>query len=195
MSIFYIYLFCAVVGVGLITVGLLTGGHHGDASGDIHMGHSADIHSGDANAPFWLPLLSFYFWVFNLAVFGGCGVMLSLLAVPQLFTLPVSLILGTLFGLFANKIISFLKNTKVDSSVTEDDYYGLEAEVTSSIKKGHTGKIQLFVKNKMVEMLATSPEDELEIGDKVHVIGLNEDNKLEVMDKRKLGYNNKKLLQ
>jgi len=200
MSLIYIYLFCAIIGVGLIAVGLLTGGHHGDISGDIHTDVTAgtDIHAGDnvdAHVPtsFWLPLLSFYFWVFGLAVFGGCGSLLSLFGISQAITFPVSLISGIAFGFTADKILKFLKTTQVNSSIKIDDYYGVEAEVVSAIKKGKTGKIQFFLKNQTVEMLATSDtEQDLQIGQKVNIIGLNE-NKLEVIDKKQLGYNDKKL--
>lgn len=193
-----IYVFCAIVGGGLILLSALGGLSEGlldgidshtdidtggvDYDHDISLGHDADldhhIESAKEFAPtsdFWLPFLSLRFWIYAI---GGFGVVGSLLTLFKLAESGLALWISLGFGLVAGTLVSYTMRAltlgEQDSSVREKDFLGVTGRLTVLPRNGDPGKIRMLVKGETIDMLAIPEGDiEFERDEEVVVVGID----------------------
>lgn len=189
------YIFCAVLGGGLILLSLFGGGHgHGhDISHDIghdvghdvghDAGHGHDSHeaTGQHDGP-WIPFFSLRFWTYQIGVFGAMGLILSLMN-ESVEPTRAFIAAGTGFvsGLIAAAMVRWIQTHEADSTARDRDMLGLRARVTVPIREQQLGRIRATVKGELLDILATS-EDRLALpeGSEVVIVGM-EDGRATVM--------------
>lgn len=189
-----IYIFCAVIGGGLIVMSLFGGDHdHGsdadhdftvdhdvdlgaDAGGDADVGHDADAShdSGHGDGP-WMLFFSLRFWTYLLGVFGVSGLLLTYLTDSRE---PVTALLsgatGFLSGVFAASLVGWLRKNEADSTAREHDFLGVRARVTVGIRDRQVGRIRATVKGELIDVLAVSEEPlALPEGSEVVIVGMD----------------------
>ncbi len=179
-----IYLAALIVGVGSLALQLFMGG--GDADGDVSMDAEADVGDveveggggGEADAGNdgpggygFLPIfLSLRFWLFGLLGFGLVGAVLHYLelAAPWV-TAVVAIALGLISGTLASWVFRALARDAITSEAGPWDAVGQVGKVLIPVAKGRHGKVRLQVKGQTLDLLATTDEAELQVGDLVLV--------------------------
>jgi membrane protein implicated in regulation of membrane protease activity len=123
-----------------------------------------------------VPFLSLQFWMFALAFFGLTGTVLGGLGLAGgLVTAGTAIGLGLGAGLSASYALHRLKHDKVESNVGASDFIGRNATALLPIAKGQTGKVRVQIKGQLVDLTATTEDDDA-IGakDEVMVIEMRE---------------------
>jgi membrane protein implicated in regulation of membrane protease activity len=186
-----IYIFCAVIGGGLIVMSLMGGDHdHGgdadighdvDLAHDADLGHDADVghdadhghDSGHGDGP-WLLFFSMRFWTYFFGVFGVAGIALTLFAdSAEPATALLSGGAGFASGLFASALVQLIRRNEADSTAREADFLGLRAKVTVPIREQQVGRIRATVKGELIDVLAVSEEPlALPEGSEVVIVGM-----------------------
>ncbi len=134
------YLFCLVAGVVLISLSLSDGG---DVDGE---GGSLSL------------LFSTPFWSFGLTGFGLSGVLMTVLS-PGETWLPaslVALVLGTVMGVAAARLLRMLSRRTADSLVHSEDLIGLQGRITLEADTDTRGFVELSVKGSLLRRPALS---------------------------------------
>ena len=179
-----LYLFCLIVGGGLLGFSLLTGGEHGDteahseldfhADADVHSLEintessvtELDIHSDESisniqhteltnqNSLDSVKLISFRNIIYFMAFFGLTGSIFSYLAFLPLITFFASTSMGIFSGWFGYKLMKYLKSSESGESLNLYDLKGKQAIVTININKNSKGKIQTQCKGQTIELIA-----------------------------------------
>lgn len=177
---FFVYLFATVVGCLLVLVSVLSGGH-GDAStdgGDLAVDAAADtVSAGDStghapghhgpehataasslgSALGWV--LSVQLWTYLLAFGGLTGLLLrsvAHVAEPLAGGCALAVGLGTALG--ARAVLRRVMGSS-DSGTTEHDrLIGSSAQVLIPAAAGGTGKIRLFSRGHMLDLLARASD-------------------------------------
>lgn len=165
-----LYVFSLVLGGILLAASVFSGGDHdggdvdgGDADlggdGDGGIDHHEPGH-GDA-AGFAAMFLSLRFWTFFSAFFGLTGLVFDgLELLPSLPSLGLALVLG--FGIASGTatLMRFLGQSDVGEVPGSHDYVGQTARVLLPFGKGDTGKVRLTLKGTLVDVLASTDEEE-----------------------------------
>lgn len=192
-----LYIFCAVLGGGLVVLsalgglseGLLDGVDQGSdfAAGDIDYAHDLGVAHGPdfdhhvetakdfaPTSDFWLPFLSLRFWVYFLAGFGLVGTVLSLTGLAAgMAVLWIALGFGAVMGTAVAWIMRALKLGEKDYSIREGDFLGVSGQLTVLPRNGEPGKVRMSIKGETIDMLALADSDHsLERGDEVVVVGM-----------------------
>jgi len=175
---FLAYVFSLVVGGAFLAVSSIFGGKDvGHDVGGGHDLHSMDsAHHGAAVEASWVPFLSLQFWMFAFAFFGLTGTVLEGLGLAGgLVTAGTAIGLGLGAGLSASYALHRLKHDKVESNVGASDFIGRNATALLPIAKGQTGKVRVQIKGQLVDLTATTEDDDA-IGakDEVMVIEMRE---------------------
>ena len=128
----------------------------------------------------WVPFFSFKFWTFFFCFFGMTGSALTglkLFGNLQAAIFPTALVLGFLCGFSVTYIIRLLRKQKVESQASERDFLGSEAEVLVPFNSSQKGKIRMFIKGRMTDLLAETEEEgyEFKAGSSAIVIGFEEE--------------------
>jgi membrane protein implicated in regulation of membrane protease activity len=174
---FLAYVFSLVVGGVFLGVSSLFGSKDVDAGhggGDLHA-MDASHHGAEVEAS-WVPFLSLQFWMFALAFFGLTGTVLEGFGLAGgLVTAGSAVGLGLAAGLSASYALHRLRHDKVESNVGASDFIGRNATALLPIAKGQNGKIRVQVKGQLVDLTATTEDDDA-IGarDEVMVIEMRE---------------------
>ncbi len=200
-------LYVVALGLGgtLLAASLVLGGdHEGDVDGgapelsadadadaggadvDHEVDHAIGAHDTDdaGHAAFdavtsWLPFASVRFWTFFLAFFGLTGTTLVVgdLSHNQPLIAGLSIGVGYLSGMSIVTVLRRLRSQRADSNLDREDYIGATGTVVLRVAKGHTGKIRLELKGRIVELIADTEEEPVsfEIKDRVMVYGITED--------------------
>ncbi len=175
------YLIALIVGGVLVAISLVAGGDSdaGGHGGDLHGGGDGDAHGGahvehggalDA-ALGWLPLGSLRFWTFFAAFFGLTGTALSLLpGSGSIVTAVAAVAIGYGAGVALTRIVRRLQHSSSDSSLAAADLIGATAHVLLPVAPGRAGKVRLHLKDRAIDVLAETQEDELAAGEKALVI-------------------------
>lgn len=178
-----VYIFCAVIGGGLILLSAFGAGDH-EHGGDADLGHDTDLghdaeagheggHDGIHDGP-WIPFLSLRFWTYFIGIFGLTGLLLTL---TRQSVEPATALLaaGTGFcsGLVAAALVRWLSTHEADSTARDSDLLGLRAKVTVSIRDQQIGRIRTTVKGELLDILATAEEPKaLPEGSEVVIVGM-----------------------
>ncbi|MCC6750404.1 MAG: AbrB/MazE/SpoVT family DNA-binding domain-containing protein [Deltaproteobacteria bacterium] len=173
MNVLYAYVASLVAGGILLAASLFLGkdtdhgggAEHGDVGhGEVGHGdgpgHALELH-GDGHdlGAFWLPFLSFRFWVFFLCFFGLSGTLLSLLSdLPRWLALLSAIGTGGGVGFAGAWTIERLKRTEVGRVPGEQDFKGLEGAVLLPLPEEGTGKVRLSVRGQHVDLPARSAD-------------------------------------
>lgn len=177
---FFIYLFATVVGCLLVLVSVLSGGH-GDASadGDVGLdgatadsvsagegpGHTQGHHEpGHAAAASSLGsalgwLLSVQLWTYLLAFGGLTGLLLRSIAhvkEPLAGGCALAVGLGTALG--ARLVLRRVMGSSDSGTTDHDRLVGSSAQVLIPAAAGGTGKIRLFSRGQMLDLLARASD-------------------------------------
>jgi membrane protein implicated in regulation of membrane protease activity len=192
MSILTIYLAALGIGGALLVMTLVLGGD-GDADADVDadvdvdgvdVDGGADAGHGDADhgAGFdgisaWLPVASGRFWIFCTAGFGLVGTILTAAELASFpITLAVSIGVGYVAGWSMVTVMRRLQGQEVSSSIGEEDYVGAHGRVVLPVVPGRTGKVQLHIGGRRVDLLAVTEDDkEHAIGQRVVVYAVKDD--------------------
>ncbi|WP_338441057.1 hypothetical protein VZH09_08585 [Synechococcus elongatus IITB7] len=184
-----VYWFCFLFG-GIFVVLAAVGGLDHDFSPDFDSDFDSDLEveaevspdvAPDVDLPeppsssrrLWLPIFSFKFWTFGLCFFGMTGLLLGWLSpgLPSLLQIGLAIAMGLLLGTGMAGILRQLRNRQVDSLVRSTDLVGARGIVVLPFNAQSRGKVQLEVKNSVIELSACtdSPLD-FQRGDEVVVL-------------------------
>jgi membrane protein implicated in regulation of membrane protease activity len=172
-----LYIAALVFGAGALAVQLFMGGDssHGDVGADAGAAdHDAgyDAHGGLASAA--LIVLSLRFWVFAAFAFGLTGTSIRLLELASpLFTLALAIAAGLAAGTLAGWVFRALARSESASGVGVD-VIGQLGRVLVPLGPAQTGKVRLQLRGQIVDMLATSDDEAIAVGELVLVEGVNE---------------------
>ncbi|HRK20504.1 MAG TPA: NfeD family protein [Fimbriimonadaceae bacterium] len=188
-----LYIFCAVIGGGLILLSAFGRGDHehgADADhyisvhdvahdfdhGGLEADHGAEgsDHGPGHDGPF-IPFFSLRFWTYFIGIFGGTGLLLSLLTqTPEPATGLWSAGTGMLSGLVAASLVRWISRHEADSTARDSDMLGLRAKVTVPIREQQLGRIRTTVKGELLDILATAEEkSDLIEGTEVVIVGMD----------------------
>ncbi|QFZ92416.2 hypothetical protein [Synechococcus elongatus] len=188
-----VYWFCFLFGgffVALAAIGGLDSAFEAEFDADIDADFDAEMApdvDADVEAPsdfdipepagdrrrFWLPITSFKFWTFGLCFFGMTGLVLQWISpgLPGFWQLALSIGMGLFLGTAIAAILRQLRHRQVDSLVRSTDLVGARGIVVLPFNAQSRGKVQLEVKNSVIELSACtdSPLD-FQRGDEVVVL-------------------------
>lgn len=192
-----LYVFCAIVGGGLILLSALGGLSEGlmdgidshtdfdagsvDYDHDVSLGHGEGfehhVEMAKEFAPtsdFWLPFLSLRFWIYAVGGFGLVGTLLSLFQMASPAVIPwVAAGFGVVIGTLVSYTMRALTKGELDSSVREKDFMGVMGQLTVLPRNGEPGKVRMSIKGETIDMLAIPDGDvEFERGEEVVVVGI-----------------------
>lgn len=186
-----LYIFCAVIGGGLILLSAFGGGDHEhgvdsdhdisvhdvahdfDASG-ADVDHEVDgSHEAGADGP-WIPFFSLRFWTYFIGIFGGTGLLLTWLTnTAEPATGLLSAGTGFVSGLVAASLVRWISRNEADSTARDSDMLGLRARVTVPIREQQLGRIRTTVKGELLDILANAEEQkDLLEGTEVVIVGM-----------------------
>ena len=191
-----LYLGTAACGVVLVVVSMLLGG--GDADADLDVDADVDLDMDvdvdmdvDADVDFdadvdadadvdhghgggglssWLPLASARFWTFLVMTFGLTGTGLTLLGVPWVVTLVISLVVGAGLGWLAAMLFRTLLKDRVSADTGLSSVIGREGKVVLPVRDGARGKIAVDTLDGRIEMIAVTGDGrDLDRGERILV--------------------------
>jgi membrane protein implicated in regulation of membrane protease activity len=162
-----IYLAAVVLELGVVLLQFVTPGS--DAGGESH-GFEAEPEHPEAD---WGPVaifLSLRFWSFALLAFGVIGTAFRLLGLAShAVTLAIAVPVGLVSGAFAAYSLRFLARDTVTSGGDASDVVGKVARVLLPIEPGKRGKIRVDARGRLLDFVAESDGETLEVGASVVV--------------------------
>jgi membrane protein implicated in regulation of membrane protease activity len=162
-----IYLAALVLGLGVVLLQFVAPG--ADAGGESH-GFSAEPEHPTAD---WGPVgvfLSLRFWSFALLAFGMIASAFTLLELATAgVTLVVAAPVALLCGAFAAYSLRYLDRDTVGSGGDASDVIGKVARVLLPIEPDQRGKIRVSVGGRLLDFVAESDGEALEVGASVVV--------------------------
>lgn len=193
---FEIYLFCLIVGGGLLGFSIFAGGGDADvgADADIH----ADIHSLDtdagteishvdlqhedlpvhADAASGVKFLSIRNGVYFCTFFGLTGTVLQLLDFGFVSTFIPAVGVGGFSAYFGYRLMKYLKGSETGEAVNLNDVSGFTAKVSLPIVRGRRGKIYFEIKGQTAEIAAeiadASEKQKFNLHDEVLVVEIKD---------------------
>jgi hypothetical protein len=162
-----LYLLAAILGAGLLAIGLVSGddGGAGTHSADLGHGVGADhpvladaAHPGFGEAVF--SLFRPRNFIFLLAGFGLTGTLLSFMGTGAVFTFLAALGMGLGFFLLSHVVFTWLRRSETGGgALTETELMGERARVTLPIAPGHPGKVACQLGGREVYLTARLAPD------------------------------------
>lgn len=150
-----IYIFAAILGGGLLLIGMLGGeGDGGDAM-------DTDLHVGGKVSP-WKHAFSFQTAAYALAAFGLTGTALSLVGATRLPTLLASAVMGGGAGALAGVLFGWLKRSQGGFAESSDHYIGGIGRTEVRIPANGRGRIELLHKGRSFTLAAVSTGGEID---------------------------------
>lgn len=150
-----LYLFCLILGGGLLAFTVLGG--IGDADADADLDADADV-DADADGD-WHGLqafLSVRTLVYFLAGFGATGTLLELFTdASSPAALAWAIVVGIAGAIAAAAVYGYLRASESGAVSRDNDYLvGLPAEVVLPVVPGRRGKVRLLTSGREVQLLA-----------------------------------------
>jgi hypothetical protein len=158
-----IYLFAAILGGGLLLIGMLGG------EGDMGDGVDADVDL-DGKVPGWKHAFSFQTAAYALAAFGLTGTALSLLGASALATLVLAAAMGLVGGTLVGMVFGWLRRSQSGFAEPSDHYIGGIGRAEVRIPSDGRGRIELVHKGHAFTLPATSTGGEIDRHETVVVI-------------------------
>jgi membrane protein implicated in regulation of membrane protease activity len=172
----------ASVGVLLLLISALFGGHHIGHDHDFHGhegGHDHELHHGDAShhldehapSPFSTQVISLF-----LVGFGAAGVIASNGGFGTIGSCALSVLAGLCTGALGFRFIKFLWGQQASSTVSTEDLVGKSGTVITTIPFSGIGEISLTVKGQLLHLMAREiGDDEVDEGTDVFVVEMRDD--------------------
>lgn len=174
-----IYLIALAIGGVMLALSFLGGdGDHGHDAHGGGTGHGDAGHGGGMDALLgWLPITSLRFWIVFGAFFGLTGTALTLgdLLGPEPLKAIIAGAVGWAAGVMVVGAIRRLTRTEVSSAVGDRDLVGSTAEVLVPIARGGRGKVRVRMKDRAIDLTATTEDDALAEGVEVVVFAIERD--------------------
>lgn len=189
------YIFCLILGGGLVTFSLFAGTDGGtdadsefDASHQLDAEHSTDLNSSNsishinsantklstAHSAEMVKFFSIRNLTYFAAFFGLTGTILTLLASSATWTLFASLFAGGFSAFFSYRLMKYLKKSESGQSISLYNLIGSKGTVTIPIKKNSIGKINVIVQGQIIEIPAklseTSESEEIKPKEEILII-------------------------
>ncbi len=179
---FAVYVFCSVVGGGLLLFSLVFGG---DGEADLEVGADVELdvdggfelEAGDGGHDFFSGFAEFFSvrgLIFFVAFFGMTGLVLDLLTVAPALTISLALGVGVFCAFVNFQAFRYLRRTESSSALASVDAEGCEAQVVLPISSEQRGKVNVRVQGQMMPLLAKpfdiETESSFEVGRRVLVI-------------------------
>jgi hypothetical protein len=190
-----VYVFCLVVGGGLLVVSTFFGGDHdvdsgldldggvdldagadldGGADVDVQAEHGGELTAGHAGALGLSNWLSVRFAVYFAAMFGLTGTVLTYFAdVSPMWTLGIALLAGTCMGQLVHQTIRALQRGSVSSESRVEDIIDQPGRVTVAVRPPARGEVGVHVGDREIFLpaVAQRSDDVFEVGSQVIVAG------------------------
>jgi hypothetical protein len=185
-----LYVFCLIVGGGLLFISTVLGSHHGvngggldaDAGGlDVGNGHAAEAlghgtehaHGHHGNGALGLSnWLSVRFVVYFAAMFGLVGTVLTWLTdTNPAWTLALALVAGVLMGQFVHQLIRWLQRGSHSGESRIEDLLDKPARVTVAVRPPARGEVGVRLGDREVFLpaIAQRADDVFELGAQVMI--------------------------
>lgn len=169
-AMFSLYIFCLIIGGGLLAFSLLGGIDDADADFDvdteIDLDADVDVETeleGDTEGPQvgggWTPLrdfLSVRSLIYLLAGFGAAGLLLRMFTEASLAAeLTVALLTGLVAAFLAGSLYGWVRSSESGIVARDNDYLvGRPAQVILAVVPGRQGKISLLADGREIQLLA-----------------------------------------
>jgi hypothetical protein len=150
-----LYIFAAILGGGLLLMGMLGG----DADGGDAL--DADMDVGGKGAG-WKHAFSFQTAAYALAAFGLTGSLLSWLGAPAPATLLASGIMGVVGGGLVGLVFRWLKRNQGGFAESSDHYIGGIGRAEIRIPRDGRGRIELVHRGRAFTLPAVSAAGEID---------------------------------
>jgi len=163
-----IYVFAAIVGAGLLMIGML--------AGDAEVGEAANFDSAGhfGNGLGWAQLLSSRTLSYALAAFGLTGAGLSFVGTGFVPTLALALLMGIVGGLSASAIFGWVTSGQGGFGEPSSSYVGGIGLTEVRIPTDGRGRIQLIHRGRSFTLAASSIDGEIDRNETVIVVDVVE---------------------
>ena len=183
-----IYLAALIVGIGTLSLQLLSSGKDidadagfdvdadadFDADGDFDADADANGHVGHGAGGFLPIFLSLRFWTFAFFAFGMVGTLLHYFRISSSLTTAVAAsVMGLGCGALASWIFQRLSRNELSSAAHTSETVGQVAKLLIPPSKHGRGKVRVEIRGQTVDLLATS-DDQLDAGELVLVEEIRE---------------------
>lgn len=158
-----LYLFAAVLGGGLLLLGMVGG----EADGGDLVDADADL---GGKGPGWKHAFSFQTAAYAMAAFGLTGTALSWLGAPFLPTLLAAAVMGVVGGTLVGIAFNWLKRSQSGFAESSDHYIGGIGTTEVRIPSGGRGRIELIHRGRAFTLPATSTGGEIDRHETVVII-------------------------
>jgi hypothetical protein len=165
------YVFCAIVGLGLLALGALGGGEADELDvPDLEkdFGGSADTH--------WKKLFSMRALAYFAAGFGSTGVLLTLVGAGAALTLLLSLGMGGSAAAFVLALFGWLRSTEGGFAQDANAYIGAPGRVKVPIRPPVPGSVDIEHQGRVLTMRALAhgePESDPSTWNEVLVVDVD----------------------
>jgi hypothetical protein len=152
---FALYIFAAILGGGLLLIGMLGG----EADGGDVVGVDMELGSQGAG---WKHAFSFQAAAYALAAFGLTGSLLSWLGTPGPLTLLASAVMAVAGGALVGLVFSWLKRNQGGFSEPSEHYIGGIGRAEIRIPSDGRGRIELVHRGRSFTLPAVSTGGEID---------------------------------
>lgn len=162
-----VYLFAAILGGGLLLLGMLGG------EGDVGDGMDADADVG-SKVSGWKHAFSFQTAAYALAAFGLTGAALTMVGAASLPTLAAAAVMGLAGGSLVGIVFGWLKRNQSGFAEPSDHYIGGIGRTEVRIPAGGRGRIELVHRGRAFTLPATSTVGEIDRHETVVILDVVE---------------------
>lgn len=158
-----LYIFAAVLGGGLLLIGMMGG----EADGTDVVDADVDL-GGKVSA--WTHAFSFQTAAYALAAFGLTGTALTWVGAPTLMVLLASVVMGLVGGTFVGFVFGWLKQNQSGFAESSDQYIGGVGKTEIRIPSDGRGRIELVHRGRAFTLPAVSTGGEIDRSETVVII-------------------------
>jgi hypothetical protein len=158
-----IFLFAAILGGGLLLIGMIGG------EADVGDAVDADLEI-IAKGPGWKHAFSFQTVAYALAAFGLTGAVLTFIGVPAAPTLVAAGAMGLTAGTLVGLLFRWLKRSQGGFGETSDRYIGGVGRTEVRIPSGGRGRIELVHRGRAFTLPAVSAGGEIDRHEPVVIV-------------------------
>lgn len=165
-----IYLFCAIVGGGLMVFSAVSAGMgHGHGDADLDFDSDTDASASDfdnggqkggfENLVAWIPFTSLRFWIFALGTFGLMGWVCTFFNLSKEPTIAIaSGATGFAVGTTVSILWRLFTTKMTGDYIGANDFCGVEGRVLVTVSPNSLGKVRVTVKGDIIDLIAKNRE-------------------------------------